>query len=135
MFTDYTKESKLLRAALKGNGTFSCVCGIAFIAAAKPIAEFIGIDYPWIIAAVGASLLTFSCALFINAFRADVNILEARIAITLDFLWVVGSGILIALGILNTGGNWGTAVVADVVLFFAIVQYVGLRRLSPNPAF
>ncbi len=98
MFTDYTKESKLLCAALKGNGTFSC-------------------------------------ALFINTFRADVNILEARIAITLDFLWVVGSGILIALGILNTGGNWCTAVVADVVLFFAIVQYVGLRRLSPNPAF
>ena len=68
-------------------------------------------------------------------FSADVNILEARIAITLDFLWVVGTGILIALGILSTPGNWGTAVAADVVLFFAIVQYVGLRRLSPNPAF
>ena len=123
-------QSNLLRNALKGNGVFSTVSGISFLVMAKPIATFLGINSPWIIVAVGVSLLFFAVGLFRNAFSQNINRFEARLAITLDFLWVVGSAAAILLGVLSTGGNWGTAIIADIVLVFAILQTVGLRKLT-----
>jgi hypothetical protein len=132
MSEETKKTSALLRRALIGNGTFSTISGIGFIAAAKPIASFIAIDAWWMVLATGVSLLGFAVGLFMNALRPDVNLVEARIAIALDFLWVIGSGIVIALGILSSGGNWGMAIVADVVLVFAVLQTVGLRRVNTS---
>lgn len=123
------KNTVLLRRALLANGTFSTLSGLGFTVGAKPIASFIGIDQWWLVLAVGISLLVFAAGLFANALRAEVNLAEARIAIVLDFLWVLGSGGVIALGVFSTGGNWGTAIVADVVLVFAVLQTVGLRRV------
>jgi hypothetical protein len=123
-------ESNLLRSALIGNGIFSTVSGTAFIIGAKPLAAFAGIDTPWIIIGIGVSLLFFAVGLIRNARREHIHKGEATMAIAMDFLWVFGSAIIIALGILSTGGNWGTAIVADIVLIFAVIQSVGLRRLK-----
>ena len=123
-------QGQLLRRALRANGIFSATSGIAFVLAARPIANLIGIDYPMLITGIGVSLALFAVALFYNAARIEVNRLEAMLAVTGDLAWVVGSGIVIALGILTTSGNWAVALIADIVLLFAIFQFVGLRRLS-----
>ena len=124
------RREKLLRNALKGNGVFSTLSGIAFIAAAGPIADRIGLAYPWVLMVIGASLLIFAVGLFRNATATDLNLLEARIAVALDFAWVLGSVVVVALGILSTTGNWGVAIVADIVLVFAIAQAIGVRRIQ-----
>ena len=122
-------QSNLLRNSLKANGIFSTLSGTGFIIAANPIAEFIGLDYPLIITTIGISLLIFAVGLFLNAFRETINTQEAKIAIALDIGWVLGSAIIIPLSILNTNGNWATAIIADIVLILAIMQFIGVRRL------
>lgn len=130
MSVSNTRSERLLRIALKSNGFFSTVTGIAFIVAAGPIAERIGLDYPWLLIAIGVSLLIFAFGLFRNAMAASVDLLEARIAVALDFAWVLGSVVVVALGVLSTTGNWSVAIVADIVLVFAIAQAIGVRRIQ-----
>ena len=127
-------KAQLLRRALRANGIFSITSGIAFILAARPIANLIGIDYPMLIAGIGVSLAFFSVALFYNAARSEVSRIEAGLAVAGDLAWVAGSGIVIALGILTTSGNWAVALIADIVLLFAIFQFIGLRRLTRIPS-
>ncbi len=124
-----TESSRLLRMSLLSNALFSTVSGVAFIVASGPIAAAIGLPYPGILVAIGVSLLLFAAGLFTNARRDNVNLTEARVAVALDFAWVVGSAVVIAAGVLNTTGNWAVAMVADLVLAFAILQYVGIRRM------
>lgn len=124
------EKSLLLRRALRGNGIFSTVSGIAFIAGAKPVSAAIGLDYPLVVGIVGASLLLFAAGVFRNAARERISRIEASLTVAGDLVWVVASGVIIALGLLSTTGNWAVAVVADVVLVFAIFQFVGLRRIA-----
>jgi hypothetical protein len=72
----------------------------------------------------------FALGLARNARRPVVNLVEARVAIALDALWVVGSAVLVLASLLNATGNWTAAILADVVLAFAICQFIGLRRLE-----
>lgn len=124
-------ESNLLRNSLKANGIFSSLFGTTFIIVVNPIAEFIGLDYPFIVTAIVVSLLLFPIGLILNEFRETISTPEAKIAITLDVAWVLGSAIVIPLSILNTNGNWATAIIADIVLLLATMQFIGIRRL-PN---
>ena len=123
-------KSVLLRRALRGNGVFSTVSGIAFIAGAKPIAAAIGFDYPLAVGIIGASLLLFAAGVFRNAARERISRVEASLSVAGDLVWVIASGVIIALGFLSTAGNWTVAVMADIVLVFAIFQFVGLRRIG-----
>ncbi|MFP6584566.1 MAG: hypothetical protein VCD00_18685 [Candidatus Hydrogenedentota bacterium] len=129
MSTSNENPSTILRGALKGNGAFSSVTGIALLVAAKPIAGYIGLEFPWLLTVIGVSLLIFAVGLFRNATREKVDLTEARIAVVLDSAWVLGSGVLLMTGMLNTTGNWSVAIIADIVLVFAIAQSVGVRRM------
>jgi hypothetical protein len=61
-----------------------------------------------------------------------VNTGIARFAVYADLAWVVGSAVLIFANLVpfTTAGKWTIAIIADVVLVFAILQYVGLRRVA-----
>ncbi len=52
--------------------------------------------------------------------------------VLLNVAWVVGSYIILFTNwaSLTNAGWWAVAVVADIVTIFAVVQYVGLRRLN-----
>ena len=128
--TIHQDRARLLRRALRANGIFSLISGMAFLFAARPIANLIGIDYPVVIAGIGISLIFFAGALFYNAARKEVSRIEATLAVAGDFAWVAGSVVVVALGILTPSGNWGVAAIADIVLFFAIFQFVGIRHLT-----
>ncbi|MGH7455699.1 MAG: hypothetical protein ACRENG_30365, partial [bacterium] len=59
-----------------------------------------------------------------------IKLQEAWLAVVLDAAWVIGSAILIFAGTLSTTGNWLVAIVADIVLLFAVLQFFGIRRLQ-----
>jgi hypothetical protein len=50
--------------------------------------------------------------------------------VALDVSWLAGSILLLAAGVLNREGNWALLVVGDIVLAFAILQAIGIRRVD-----
>jgi hypothetical protein len=74
-------------------------------------------------------LLLFAASLWRNARRAEINQTEAWVAVTLDVAWVIGTAGLIFAGVFSAIGNWVVALVGDVVSIFAVLQFLGLRKL------
>jgi hypothetical protein len=67
-------------------------------------------------------------------FARKDNISEgfAKFVIGADIAWVLGSALLVFTNLVafTSPGKWAIAIIADIVLAFAIVQYVGLRRMA-----
>lgn len=127
-------RTSLLRRALQLNGAFSGASGVALIVGASPLAAFLGIPNALVLAAIGAGLLVYAAGLWRNARRDAIRVIEARVAVAMDVAWVVGSGLVLVafaepIG-LTVAGKWCIALVADVVLAFAVAQMIGLRRLT-----
>jgi len=127
-----TNNSSLLRNALYGNSIFCSTSGLAFAIFAKPIAVFLGLSASWVILVLGIGLVLYGIQVFASARAETINHEFAKFVISADIAWVVGSVILIFtnLGAFTVAGKWGIATVADIVLVFAIVQFVGLSRLA-----
>ncbi|MGB1286225.1 MAG: hypothetical protein ACPG7F_06825 [Aggregatilineales bacterium] len=137
------RKSPLLRNALRGNGLFSLIGGVTFFLAAQPIADFSGLAGAEIIAGIdgtgfirllGVGLLPWAMALFWLASRPVIKNGLAWEVIGGDMLWVAGSALLLMTQALplNTTGSWMVLILADVVLMFAVVQYVGIRQNVHN---
>ena len=122
--------SKLLRRTLQANAAFSALSGIIAIAGAKPLSLLLGVNVSSLLSGMGVALLAYAAGLFLNARRENIKLQEAWLAVIMDAAWVVGSVILIFAGTLSTTGNWLVAIVADIVLLFAVLQLVGIRRLQ-----
>ncbi len=127
-----TDTSKLLRRALRMNGVFSTVSAAVFLAAAKPLTEWIGLNSQLWLIATGISLLVFAVGLFLIAARAQLSVPEAGAAVALDLGWVLGSVVLLELGLFTAGGSVAVGALAAVVFTFAVMQFLGLRQL-PTP--
>jgi hypothetical protein len=125
-----SSKSNLLRRALQADSAVSALSGLILIVAAKPLSVFLGVRLPAILIGVGISLLLYAAGLFRNARRENINQTEAILTVILNGAWVAGSAIVIFMGVLTTIGNWLVAIVADVVLLFAVLQFVGIRKLQ-----
>lgn len=123
-------SSSLLKKTLLANALFSDLCGVIMLLGATTIAPLIGLNSPMILAFIGIDLMVYGVWLFFTARRAAPNLTLAKIAVAADVAWVIGAAIVIWLGVLNTTGNLILAGVTDVVLLFAILQWVGIRRLQ-----
>lgn len=123
-------SSSLLKKTLLANALFSDLCGVIMLLGATTIAPLIGLNSPMILAFIGIDLMVYGVWLFFTARRAEPNLTLAKIAVAADVAWVIGAAIVIWLGVLNTTGNLILAGVTDVVLLFAILQWVGIRRLQ-----
>lgn len=122
-------ESILLRRALQANAVFSTVSGIALVAFARPLAALMGVGRSWILLAIGGVLLAFAVTLLINSLREDIKENEVTQAIISDGAWVAASAVIAFMRVVSTTGIWIVAAVALVVLAFALLQGIGLRRL------
>jgi hypothetical protein len=131
MAVEVTSKSNLLSRTLQGNSIFSGLSGIVFIVAAGPLAAFLGLDAPLVLMIIGVSLLLYAVGLFQTATRKPISRSLALTAIILDVAWVAGSWLLLLTGWLplTTEGKWAVAIVAEIVSVFAILQYIGLRRM------
>jgi hypothetical protein len=127
-----TNNSSLLRNALYGNSAFSLISGLAFMLFSKAIAAFLGLSATWIILVLGAGLLLYGWQIYSAAKAENINRGFAQFAVYADLAWVLGSAVLIFTNLVafTTPGKWGIAIIADIVLVFAILQYVGLRRMA-----
>lgn len=113
-----------LHQAIKINSIYSALNGITAIFFAEPIANFMGIIDPLAITLVGIALLLF-CILLVGILRTEViNIRLARYVIVLDWLWVVGSLILIVFNPYNitSGGLFLIGITALMVGLLAMLQ-------------
>jgi hypothetical protein len=81
---------------------------------------------------IGAVVLPFALVLLWVTAQKEIPSILAKTIIALDAAWVIISLLLLLTSWLNlsTAGNWVVAVLAEVVLTFAILQTVGLRRLQ-----
>ncbi|RPJ27366.1 MAG: hypothetical protein EHM33_08275 [Chloroflexi bacterium] len=127
-----TNNSSLLKNTLFGNSAFSFISGIAFLLFSKAIASFLGLAASWIIPALGVGLIVYGIEIYLAAKAEPVHTGIAKFAIYADLAWVLGSAVLIFANLVpfTNAGKWTIAIIADIVLVFAIFQYVGLRRLA-----
>ena len=122
-------ESMLLRRVLQANAVFSTISGIALVAFAGRFAAFMGVGRSWILLVIGAVLLVFAVTLLVNSLRENINENEVVQAIISDGVWVAASTVIAFMGIVSPAGIWMVALVACLVLSFAILQAAGLRKL------
>ena len=125
-------DNKKLSLVLKANAIFSIVNGFAMLFFSKPIANFMGIDYPQILLGVGVGLILFGALVYKTA--SDTNISEkmVKFIIIQDWIWVAGSALLIltqAFGI-NRVGFILIGVVALIVADFAFFQQRYLKAAA-----
>jgi hypothetical protein len=127
------ERQKLLKKALMGNGVFSIVSGIAILLANRWLVHFMGLPENVNLGILGISLIVYSVLLWLNARRPKVKITDAWIAVFMDTVWVVGSYVLLFAVPFSVGGKWLVALVAEMVLVFAIWQWLGIRRVKQGP--
>ena len=119
----------LLKKALTGNAVFSVVSGLAILFANRWLVKFLGLPDKVSLAILGVSLLVYAAILWLNARRPTIKITDAWIAVIMDAVWVIGSYVLIFVVPFSVGGKWVVGLVAELVLAFAIVQWLGIRKI------
>ena len=119
----------LLRKALTGNAAFSVVSGVAILLANRWLVKFLGLPDNVSLALLGISLVVYALLLWLNAQKAKIKITGAWVAIVMDVVWVIGSYVLIVVVPFSVGGKWVVALVAELVLAFAVLQWMGVRRI------
>ena len=129
--TSTDNPGRLLRLALRANAIFSTLSGLVFLLASSYISGFLGLLRPGEVIQLGVQLGLFAAWLFWLSFRPEISRWQVRVIIVLDILWVIGSFLLVLAPPpqLTVGGWWAIAGVAEVIGLFALLQFLGLRRL------
>jgi hypothetical protein len=123
-------KQKLLRRALQGNALFSVISGALILAINRTLVEFLGLPSSASLTPLGIGLLVYAGWLLWNARREKIRIVDAWMAVALDMVWVVGSYALLFAVRFSSSGRWVVALVAEAVLVFAVMQWLGLRRVG-----
>ncbi|MGQ0603456.1 MAG: hypothetical protein ACT4QE_17385, partial [Anaerolineales bacterium] len=133
-------NSILLRWTLLGNVIFSAATGLACVLGAWPLTTLMGLPpmalgglpSPFILIVLGLGLIGYAALLYRIARRQPIARTEALIAVAADTAWVVASWVLLLSGWVpfTQAGWWLTAIIADIVALFAIVQFIGVRQMG-----
>lgn len=128
--TDQPARASLLRRALQADAAVVGVSGIALLAGSSALGALFGIPAIYL-AALGLAFLPYGAAIGYVASRSRINRRFAWAVIILNAIWAIDSLILLASGMmpLSATGWWFVLVQALIVIDFAIVQYIGLRRI------
>jgi hypothetical protein len=132
MNPEHVERACLLRKALIGNALFSTVSGLTILFAQGWVLRILGLPSSVNLLVLGAGLIVFAVTLVINARKQQVKKSDAWIAVCMDVAWVIGSYVLIFILPFSTEGKWVVAVVAEAVLVFAVLQFVGIRRIQKS---
>ena len=126
------ERQEFLKKALTGNAVFSVVSGVAILFANRWLVKFLGLPDNVSLAILGVSLIGYAALLWFNAHRPKIKITDAWVAVTMDVIWVVGSYALIFAVPFSVGGKWVVALVAELVLAFAVLQWLGIRKIRKS---
>lgn len=122
-------SQQLLRMALRGNAGFSVFSATIIFFRQRALLQWLGIAKDFGILFLGIGLVIFAMWLLINASRAQIKLLEARMAVAMDLTWVALTIPVVAWVPLTSQGRWVVTIVAAVVLSFAVIQWLGIRRM------
>jgi hypothetical protein len=122
----------LLKKALIGNAVFSVVSGLAILFANRWLVKFLGLPDKVSLAVLGVSLIVYAAILWLDARRPAIKTTDGWIAVIMDAVWVMGSYVLIFVVPFSVRGKWVVALVAELVLAFAIVQWLGIRKIRKS---
>ena len=114
-----------LRTALKLDAVVTGANGAAYLLAAGPLEELLGLS-PALLRSVGAFLLVFSAAVWAVASRREVSASAALVVIAVNVLWAADSIAFLLSGVSDpttVGGIW-IVMQALVVAGFAALQAV-----------
>lgn len=122
----------LLQRVMRGNAIFSTSSGAILIFAAPALARLMGIPWPLALTITGVLLVAYGPTLWKLAARSGKETWPGWLAVILDILWVAGSAALVFGDWLplTTAGIWIIVVLADIVAVFAVLQFIGIRRLA-----
>jgi hypothetical protein len=132
MHTHYEERTCLLRRSLMGNALFSTLSGLTILFAQGWVLRILGLSSSVNLLILGVGLIVFAATLIINARKPQIKISDAWIAVLMDLAWVLGSCVLIFLVSFSTEGKWVVGVVAELVLVFAVLQVLGIRRIRKS---
>lgn len=130
---------RLLRRTLWGNAVFSIVSGAVLAAFAGPFAtlaarepvSLLGLDLAIVFELLGVGVIAFGALCAWVATRETLPQAWARAIFAADLAWVAGSVLVLAVPATWTmAGFSGIVAVALVVADIAVLEYLGLRRLS-----
>lgn len=126
--------SNLLRYSLRGNAVFSGLSGAGFVLAAGYLASLTGLQPPLIFTITGIGLIGYAGLVWRLSASPLIAPAQAWAIILADVAWVAGSLALLLWEIvpLTVTGKWLIAILADVVGIFAVLQYIGLQRMSAH---
>jgi hypothetical protein len=124
------ERQRLLRLALTANALFSFTSGLFLCFASRLVVRLLGRPDESSLVSLGIGLVAFAIFLFVSARRQVVSVPQARVIVLMDILWVVGSYVLLFVVPFAPSGKWLIGVVAEFVLAFAIVQWLGIRKIS-----
>lgn len=128
-------SAKILKRALLSNAGFSTISGLTFLLMSRSVAELIGLGAPLLYQIIGAGLLGFAGYVAWIGTRNPINTYEALQVSLADFLWVLGTVVVIgfAFASLNTWGMIAMLLVATVVLSFGLLQLKGIQEVYAVP--
>ena len=122
----------LLKRALIGNAMFSGLSGAAILLANRWLVKLLGLPDKVSLAILGVSLIVYATVLWFNARRPKIRITDAWVAVVMDAVWVLGSYTMILVIPFSLAGKWVVALVAELVLAFAVWQWLGIRRIRKS---
>ena len=132
-------SDRLLRRTLWGNAAFSIVSGATLAIFAVPFARaaahapvsVLGLDLAIVIELLGVGVVAFGALCAWVASRPSLPQGWARLIFAADIAWVAGSALVLALpASWTTAGIAGIVVLAVIVADLAILEYLGLRKMS-----
>lgn len=132
--TTSSDNSLFLRRAIQGEAAIGLSMGIGFLLASAPVATFLGISQTMVLV-LGVAALFYDGGRIIWSMQGEaVDRRLGILSLEVNIAWVVGSIVLLAFNLLPLSNSvwWTVAVLADVVAVFAVLQWVGLRRLGQD---
>jgi len=132
MNQEIEESQGLLKRALIGNAMFSGLSGAAILLANRWLVKFLGLPDKVSLAILGVSLIVYATVLWFNARRPKIRITDAWVTVVMDAVWVLGSYTMILVIPFSLAGKWVVALVAELVLAFAVWQWLGIRRIRKS---
>jgi hypothetical protein len=127
--TSAAKRTPLLRTALKLDAIVTGANGAAYLIAAGPLGDLVGLD-PALLRGTGAFLIAFAAAVYLTATRQSISRPAAYAIVAANAVWAIGSVVaaIAGWGSPETAGTVWIVMQAVVVAGFAELQLTGLRR-------
>lgn len=134
MATATQVQSNLLRNALRGNSIFSAISGLITAIGAGILVQFMSVGTVTLYLIVGVALIFHAVTLFMNTRTDHIHVGFAWYAIIGDVLWVLATAFILLTDSfsLSAEGKWLLLFIGDIVLLFAIAQFIGLRRMKKS---